>query len=385
MLRRSRTSHPHRFFMSKNYLTLLIFFASYLWLNFFSKSILPTHFLDQGIDFKEQALGFVFVFLPQIILILSFRKFSSRIAWYLSPIFFFASILLLIRITGSLQFYLSAVLSGCSLTFFFILYNVAHFQKTEQKNIGKSSALMFSLFPAINIAAPLLAGFLAQINSLFLWIGSFVSFLITIFLVSKQANIEVSYTVKKALAELKPTRLLIFLEGIWEALPFAIVPIYTLYFIQTPAFYGTFLAYLAGAGLVANLVLGRFTDKVQKRAVFLYPITISLALITFLFPTTTQNIFYWALAAGAIQFLLPLFWNLTTAMIVDTSPNLILAIPGRELTLASGRILGVFLVFLSFSLEKTPHYIFFILGVVMLLYPATLYWKTKISKQYKYL
>ena len=127
------------------------------------------------------------------------------------------------------------------------------------------------------------------------------------------------------------------------------------------------------------------TDKLQKRAIFLYPITMGLAIVTLLFPLATQDLKLWTILVTAVTFLIPLFWNLSFAIVIDSHPNLDLAIPGREIALALGRMLGLFLAFLSFSFEKTPKYIFVVLGLVMLLYPLNLFWNTKIKKTYQYL
>ena len=72
-------------------------------------------------------------------------------------------------------------------------------------------------------------------------------------------------------------------------------------------------------------------------------------------------------------------------MVVDLSPNLRLAIPGRELVLVVGRIVGLSLVLLSFIYEQKPFIIFPILGIVMLLYPLSLLWSSKIRRKYRYL
>jgi len=220
---------------------------------------------------------------------------------------------------------------------------------------------------------------------LFVWIFSGVFFLLAAYLARRQNNFPVKYEIRPALKEIRATRSFIFLEGIWEAMIFGIIPVYTLFFIKTSLGYGTFLAYLSLTAVLANLILGKFTDKIQKRIIFLYPLTIIIAVITFLFPLATSNIVFWVIITGALQFFVPLFWNISTAMVIDGHPNLELSIPGREIMLTLGRVLGLGLSFLSFYFEKTPFYIFIFLGFVMLIYPLNLYWKTKFKKQYVYL
>jgi hypothetical protein len=57
-----------------------------------------------------------------------------------------------------------------------------------------------------------------------------------------------------------------------------------------------------------------------------------------------------------------------------------LLMPGRELMLSGGRVLGLLLVFISFTFEKSPFYIFIALGMAMLMYSILLFWKTKVLK-----
>lgn len=370
---------------NRKFLLLLTFFASFIWLNSFSRTILPTHFLKEGLAFEEMVFGTFLVFLGQLLVLFTIKSLNSKTSWQASLIFTFLYVLLVIRIFSPLQFYFASLILGFPIYFFWIFYNIAHFENTPKQKTGYSSALMFNLPSFIGIIAPLAAGYLAEINILFIWVFSGISFLLSYYLVNFQEDFKITYTIKSAISEIKATRIFLFLEGVWEALVFGIIPIYSLFFIKTPLNYGTYMAYLALTGIAANFLLGRFTDKVQKRVIFLYPLTIIMAFVTFLFSLATYDIRIWIILTGLIQFLLPIFWNLTTAMVIDAHPNLKTAIPGRELMLGLGRTIGLFLVFLSFSLEKTPNYIFFVLGFTMLLYPLNLFWKAKIRKHHDYL
>lgn len=330
-------------------------------------------------------LGKLLLFSGQIILLLFLTSFESKKAWRLAFFLYFGYILLSIKILNPTQFYIANALSGAALFFFYIFYNIAHFENTPREKRGYSSALMFSVGPLISIFAPLASGFLASTNIVYLWIFSGVSFLIAFYFTKRQENFHLAYTLKSALNEIKATRWFIFIQGVWEALVFGIIPIFSLFFIKEPLQYGGYLAYLALTAVLANLILGKFTDKIQKRAAFLYPLTISMAILTLLFDLAVRNIFLWIVFTGLLQFLLPLFWNVSIALVVDSHPNLRLAMPGREFMLAAGRIIGLLIAFISFSIEKIPHNVFFVLGFVMFLYPVILFWNTRISKRYRYL
>jgi uncharacterized membrane protein YjfL (UPF0719 family) len=371
--------------LNKKFLLLFTFYVSYVWFTSFGTSVLPAHFLAQHINLQQLMFGKVLAFLAQILLLITFTDLTAKISWRLALIFSFSYILLSITVYNSFQFYLASFVNGFGLFFFFIFYNIAHFENTPQVKRGHSSALMFIAPSMIGVVAPLLAGFLTQINLFVMWLVSFISFCISFYLIRLQENFRISYRIGAVMHEIKATRVFIFIEGVWEALVFGVIPIYTLYFIKTPLGYGTFLSYLALVSIVANFTLGRITDKLQKRTVFLYPLTIIMAGTTISFITVRSDITIWIVLTGIIQFLLPLFWNISTAMVIDAHSNLHLAIPGRELTLALGRIIGLIMAYLSFTVEKSPHYIFIVLGLILFVYPAKLFWNTKISKNYSYL
>ncbi len=370
---------------SKSFLNLFIFYASYLWFSSFSQTILPTHYLQQGLYFKELILGKIITFIAVLVLLLILTAFTAKLAWRLGLIFSFLNVLLSIKLLNIYQFYLLSAFAGFTIVLFYVFYNIAHFENSPKEKTGISSALMFSVISLIYLIAPVISGFIKSINADVLWVLSGVFFLISFLLINRQKDFRVEYKVIEALKETKATRLFIFISGIWDALPFVIIPIYTLFFIKTPFSYGLFISYLSLIGIIANLSLGRLTDKIQKRSIFLYPITISMVLITFLFPYATDNLTLWLIVTGSLQFLLPIFWNVSTAFVVDAHQNLRAAIPAREILLSTGRLLGSLLVFVSFLLEKTPFYLFFILGGIFLLYPLSLFWRVKLRKSHRYL
>lgn len=373
--------------LKSNYFRLILFFSVFNWAFIFSRSILPSYFYKIGLQFDQIMLGSMLTFISILILIIfkasNFLK--AKTAWIFAILLSIVYLLLVMNIKSSFQFYLASFIGGGTTFFFCVFYNLAHFKSTQEGTVGHSSAIMFSIGPIISIAAPFLAGISAESNYNLIWIFSFLFFLVAIYFCRFPENFSMKYALRSAISEIKATRLFIFIEGVWEAMVFGIIPVFTLFFIKTPVGYGSFLVYLALSSVLANLLLGRFTDRIKKRTIFLYPITFLLSAITFAFPLATANLTAWIIFTGTLQFLLPLFWNVTTAMVVDAHPNLELAIPGRELMLTLGRILGMSLAFLSFAIEKTPFYIFFFLGAVMFLFPMILFYRKNIKKKHIYL
>ena len=367
------------------YLNLMTFYTVYLFLGSFSTSILPTYFLKNGLSLNQIMLGKIIYFIGQLILLLGLKNLKAKFSWKMALVTSIAYILLIINLNSALLYYLGVFINGMSLFFFFLFYNIAHFELTPKEKTGNSSALMFIVPSFIGILAPLLAGFLAQINIYFVWLFSLFLFFLSYLLLNKQKDFRVTYSIREAWSEIKATRIFLILEGVWEALPFGIIPIYTLFFIKEPLPFGTYLSYLALISIVANFILGKLSDKLKKRVVFLYPITILISVVTFLLPLATSRLVIWIVLTGILKFLLPVFSNVSTAFVVDTHSNLRKAIPGREIALAVGRFTGLFLSFLSFTFEQRPRIIFFVLGLFMLSYTLVLFVRTKIMKTYNYL
>lgn len=164
---------------------------------------------------------------------------------------------------------------------------------------------------------------------------------------------------------------------------FSIIPIYTLTFLNTPLSYSTFSGYLALAGAGAGLVLGKLTDRRGKRAFLLVPIVGIMTVTTLVFPAANTSFLLWMILTGLLSFIVPIFWNVTTAVTVDTHPNLALVMPGRELCLAIGRTIGLFFAMLSFFYEAKPTYIYPALALALIAYLLYLHFVRSVRKSYQ--
>jgi len=370
---------------NKPFLNFFIFYFFYAWASTFARAILPTHFLNEGLKLEQMILGYAIFFLGEITLFFFIKKFYSNIFWAIAILLFILYLALLMNIVDVFQFYVANLIGGFIVFLFWIPTNIAYFEKLPKEKTGHGAAWMFSLFPIVSIVASFVAGLTGKYNMIFFWGVSIFFFLIPLFLVKYQHNFNFSYSIKDAIKEVKATRVFIFLSGVWDSILFGLIPIYTLFFIKTPFEYGSYIAYLGVMGALANIIFGRLTDRIRKRALFLYPVCFVLAMLTFIFPLGTNNLIFWIMITGVIQFFTPFFWNLTTTLVVDSNSDLRLAMTGRELILAAGRVTGLLLTFLSFTFEKTPFYLFFVLGFAMLLIPLNLLLNTRIRKTYKYL
>ncbi len=300
------------------------------------------------------------------------------IAVWTSAIFVFGQV----RIFHPYQFYAVSIINGVAMYYYWIPYNIAYFQRTHNKNLGRNSGIMFSLNPFINIIAPPLAGIIAVRSVPAVWMLSLVFFAVSIVTLKPLEDFRVQFTLSASLKEIRHTRVFLVLQGIWEAMLFALIPIYTLTFLNTPLSYATFSGYLALAGAVAGLVLGKITDKRGRRAHLIAPIVAIMAIITFVFPAGATSFVLWMILTGLLSLIVPIFWNVTTAATMDLHRNLALAIPGRELCLAFGRTIGLLLAALSFVYEAKPTYMYPVLALVLVVYLGYLLWVKNVRKSY---
>jgi len=238
---------------------------------------------------------------------------------------------------------------------------------------------MFIVPSMIGILAPSLAGFVGQKNMIYVWIIAIISFFISSIFLYFQNDFEVSLKLKESIAEIKETKIFMFLEGVWDIILGGVIPIFTLYFIKSPLRYGLYLSYLAIISIFVSFIIGKISDKINRRAVFVFPFALALAISTFMLAIFKLNLTNWIILTGIIKFIEPLFRSTSITLLVDRH-NIRKLMVGRELMLSSGRVIGLLLVFASFSLEESPFYIFIVLGSAMLLYSILLFWKTKVSK-----
>jgi len=364
---------------------LLILYSSYIWFITLAGSILPTIVFRQGITLNQMIIGIIFALSTPVILIAFAPSFKAKTAWRIAITGFLIYVFLSVRILNVYQFYFSKIISAISIYFFWVFYNITHFENTPKHRTGLSSAIIFVIPPIIAVVAPLLAGYMATKNILFFLIFVFISYLLVMFFINYQEDFVLEYSLPAALREIKSTRIFILIHGIWDATIQAFIPIFSLHFIRTPLNYGAYLGYLGLIGVIANLTLGHHIDKIKKRSIFLYPLSLAISLATFSLVFAIKNLTLWIIVTGIIQFLNPIFWNIITALVVDAHQNLRLAMPGREFVLNTGRVIGVSMILVSFILEPTPHYLFYILGGTLLVLPILLFWNTKITKKHTYL
>lgn len=382
------TTISNNFFASdvmnnQKFKSLVILYAAYAWFGRVSSSIIPAYLLGRGVTINQMFLANALQFLPMLIVFLFIRIPSAKLSWRLAIISGLLAVVSIISVQSSVQVYLTYIFGGISLALFFIYYNIGHFLYTPKEKTGVSGGVMYAVSPAISIFAPLLAGSLAMSNINNLWLICLLSFFLAYYLTSKQTDFQITYNIRTSIQAIRATRIPILLEGIWESVLFAFIPLTTLHFISSPGSYGQYLAYLSLVGTVAGLLLGYSSDKRGKRSYLLTPISIVLAILTIAMIWGTKSLPIWIIVTSAIQFMIPIFWNISTALMVDQNVDLKVAFPGREIVLAFGRLLGLAFTYICI-LNSQINFLLIVLALVILSLPLYLYYQSNIAKQFVY-
>ena len=368
----------------QSFLHLMVFYSLVMLFLSYSGSVLPPYLFEQGLTISQQITGKFLLFFSAIIILIIAPKISAIKSWRLALIIQLIYLFLIAYQPSLIKYYLATIISGGFMYFFFVFYNTAHFKLTPKGRTGLSSAIMFTIPTLISVIVPILAGLSASISYSIIWGISLLLFAISFWLTRFQKDFTLNIDLKQGIKGIKPTRAFVLIEGVWEVIFWGIIPIYTLFFISTPLQYGLYLSYLSLIGAITSLFLGKYTDRTQRRAIWLYPLTITLSLLTVALAFSTENSTYWFIVTGIMNAILPIFWKFSTAFFVDAATDMDQAFPAREFLLSVGRAAGFLIVVVCLSLDHQIAPIL-ILGLFFLSFPILLYYRQYVTKSYKYL
>lgn len=359
----------------------------------FTKDITKTYLVQVGYTISE-IFGFSFIFLYlylvghsffeiiaynmigffiPILYLLFVRSFRTRTNIYISFVLGLVAYSILYTLIPSIWLYVFAMLRGIILILFYTSYNINIFGLIKKKDYAFSSGVYFSIFYSLGIFFPVIAGFIAEsfgFKSLFI-IGA-VTLTIPAYFTSKIKNIQVNFILRNAIKNLRKINILVFIEGIWEIVPFMLIGLYTIFFIKTPLKFGLFYSYLSVVGIAANIIFTKMSDKIKKRTVFIYPLSILLGIFT-MFLFYAHDFRTWAILTGIIEFLGIITFPFMTTIVLDKQKTVAEGMVVRELFLNLGRVVGISFVFLSLFLFDSLLPSFLIIGMIFLLFPYLVY------------
>lgn len=324
----------------------------------FAWAFVPMYFLNNGYSllhlFFYEALFYAF---PILILPLC-KKINIRTAIGFSLVIQVICLTVLAsQFPISWKFLIVGALRGSALGFFWGALQTAYYEFAQSHKRAVHSATLNLMGPLMDMVLPSLSGlFIAYSSihtSLLIALGiTCVAILCTLGLPS--------YTIATPRGtyshSVKGVRTFFFFEGGIRTATISIIPLLSLTYFKKPEELGFFLSYLGVFGAISSLLVAYFSDKINRRRVFLRPITL-LVCASLIGAFFSHTVLLWVIATGAFAFFMQLLMPLSSAAAFDRHHQTATLWLGREFYYNLGRtsvmifafILGFFQLY-SFAL-----------------------------------
>ncbi len=350
----------------------------YVFSHVFGWTLSSLYFAKIGYSFLDIALYFALSFITGVLMVMALKKSLSsrlmRIGLVLKVIIFVLAAYVHIKPL----LFVAGLLHGLMTISYWVPMNIHFFKFRQEGKNASHTGLFFLMWPLLGAILPAFAGIAAQNYGM-----PFVFFLSAAILIP---GLLFSYTIKQSDALIfsfknftgntKGLKTILFLQGIWEGIDWVVVPLATLAFVSTEAGFGAFYSYLGFFGIIAFFLVGRVSDRMKKRAVFLYPVTIAMAAFTVL-SGLSSTFFEWGVYRGAVSFLVNLFSPFAMTIVIDMTKNIQDSMISREFFLNFGRALGAMIVALMLVMAVPIQYALVVSGAILLLHPLFLRAKKK--------
>ena len=340
-----------------------------LFVSHFSFALIPLFLLQYGASFAQIATHHLLYSLAGMVLPLLFPTFNVRRSFIIAAVMTIVNLVVFIHLGSTIDIYLAGILGGSNLFFYWASYNAIHFHYSDKERRAFTGALLFSVPPFLGIFVPALAGWTAQQYGFFavFYIG-IIGVLVSMPLIERIPDHIENLNMRQALESVKKIKWLLLIEGIWSSGAHTGIFIFSLLFIKEPLELGFFFSYLGIIAVLANLFLGKLSDKKKNKVAFLYPLTIVSALLTIALGFSI-TLFLWALVTGLLKFVSAITRSFQIAFVADSAHKPISGMIGREVLLNAGKALGLLIFIGSMVFFDGPYVAFIIVGIVFLGYP----------------
>ncbi len=344
----------------------------------FGWALSSLYFVKIGYTFMDVALYFALSFITSVLIIITTKQFRSARSMPIGLIFkillFFAAAYAFVKP----MIFAVAIVQGIVMVAYGVAMNIRFFKFRGEGKNANHSGLFFILWPIFGALLPALAGLSAEKYGM-----AFVFFISMLLLVPalaislqlKESDM-IPSNFKTFVKNTKGLKTIVFLQGIWEGIDWIVVPLATMTFISNEFEFGAFYSYLGIFGIAAFFALGRMSDRMKKRAIFIYPITIAIAVFTIL-SGYSATLLEWGVYRGAVSFLVSLFSPFSMTLIVDLTKNMGDSMISRGFFLNFGRALGAVIVVVMLAMSVPIQYALVVSGAILLLHPLFLREKKK--------
>lgn len=358
---------------------IYIFYLIYLAVMVYSQTLLMLWFQTKGVSYLEMLFYFLVMYVATVALFFVFSgiKFTSKQALFLGIFssacaIFFANIL-----SHTYQIYIIATLFAINIIFFWTIYNTLYFKYSSTDENGLKSGMYFLFSPIFSaILVPLSGLIVERFGYHALFISSICLYVFPLIFIFKLPNFEFKFHAWSAAKNLEH-KVLVLMQGYVFMLSFNIIPMFTLFYINTPSKLGNFFGFLAILSAVTALVNARLSDRLKKRAFFFYTFNI-LNSISYVPLALASSLTSWSVFASISNLTYGLSNPFNFALTLDhKKQELVDTMLGRELYLNAGRALMVLVALVVFYFTQSLQKALLVGVLVSFAYPI-IAWRQKV-------
>ncbi|MES2023252.1 MAG: hypothetical protein V4439_01065 [Patescibacteria group bacterium] len=356
---------------------VFLFYLSYLVALTYSQTLLMLWFLTNGVSYLQMLFYFLVLYVSVLVTFFLLRNinFSSKFALVFGVTTSALGVLVANFMTQPAHIFITAILFGFNIVFFWTIYNSLHFKYSQSNENGYKSGAYFLFMPIFSAVLAPLAGFVAtKLGYHFLFLSGIVLYILPFYFAFHMPKFDFKFNFINSARNME-NKLLIAFQGYNEMLSYNIVPIFTLFFINTPGKLGNFFGYLAILSAVTAFLNSKISDKFKNRKLFFY-LFISLHSLSYIPLALVNSLAGWRIFAGISNFTFGLANPFNLALAVDHAKGeTVDTMLGREIYLNSGRVVMILVALTVFFFSHSLKVALLLSVLASLLYPVVAYFK----------
>lgn len=303
-------------------------------------TILYFHFVKSDISFFSLLLAEAIGTLAVVLFIALGKSIRTRRNIFLGyALILLALALLFLPYSQIVLLFPYVILRGLGGIIFYVPYNILFFQKVQKDRNLREMTKYLAVALISGVIAPIVGGWLFSVTALpvFLLIAASLIFISVYF--TKFLPKEVyTYSCTEIWGHIKGLRTLVTMDGALHKVFKVVIPLYSIQYFAKATDFGLFLSVITLVAVAISFYVARVSDGLQKRKIFIIPLSIAASIISFsfYFITSFQGFFITAIFLQLVTVLVdPIRGNIVQDTFEQT-PALWIS---RELFLNIGRAL----------------------------------------------
>jgi len=304
-----------------------------------------------------------------VMIYLIFRRvFFSRFDMRLGFVLYGLGLTLFFLPFSAPLFFAYIIFRSVGIMTFYTPYNILYFNQTQKGKSLQDMTWYWGVGIVAGVVAPLLGGFMLNQFPFGVFLSVAIAILFVGFLFVGKAKEEVySYTIKEGLTHLKSLRTIVTLDGALHKVMMVVIPVYGLLYLTNEVDYSVFLSLVAVIALLFSFRMAKLSDKLKKRRVFIWPLSIATGIVTGLF-FFVDSFWTFLILALLLKALSVMVEPIRSNIIQDKKKKSHLNWISREIYLNIGRamLLGIVTLMIYFGLQQE---IFILLALLHIIFP----------------